>query len=105
MSEKEQLYYAIKLFLNNKYSVKEFCSNFEVIYNLELDKSSLNDKESKVFKELFEKVVYYNEFPDERKTWPGFTSEEDIYQVIQKAVRVLSISHASLTRSEIRGRN
>lgn len=89
--EKDQLYYAMKLFLKGEYPVKDFCSNFERIFNLELDKKILSDKELSVFKELFDKVAHFNEFPEDRNKWPGFTNENDIQLAVKEAAKKLDL--------------
>jgi hypothetical protein len=92
MSEKDQLYWAIKAFLKGQYPVKEFCSNFERIYNLELDKKVLTDTEKQAFDELFNTVVYDSPFPEERKNYAGHKDEQDIQKAVEKAAKELSLS-------------
>ena len=92
MSEKDQLYWAIKAFLKGEYQVKEFCSNFERIYNLELDKKVLTDNEKQTFEELFNTVVYYSQFPEDRKNYSGYKDEQDIQKAVEKAAKELSLS-------------
>lgn len=92
MSEKDQLYWAIKAFLKGEYQVKEFCSNFERIYNLELDKISLTDNEKQAFEVLFNVVVYYSPFPKDRKNYSGYKDEEEIQKAVEKTAKELNLS-------------
>lgn len=91
MNKQEELYYLIRAFLKNEYKIKDFCSNFERIYNLELDKKTLSNKESRVFKLLFDKVAYYSPIPEDRKNWPGFVDEDSIHKAITEAAKALDI--------------
>jgi hypothetical protein len=58
--------------------IGEFCSRYETVFNLELDKSSLSDSELRPLAALFEKVVWFSPFPDERKRIPHYLGESEI---------------------------
>lgn len=88
VNPKKQLYYAIKVFLRGKYSVKDFCSNFERIYNLELDKSTLTKDEKKALGNLFDKVVYFSPVESE---YEGHLDGDDIYLAVKEAASILNI--------------
>jgi hypothetical protein len=59
-------------------SLEEFCSRYETVFNLELDKSSLPDSELRPLAALFEKVVWFSPYPDERKRIPRYLGESEI---------------------------
>jgi hypothetical protein len=69
--------------------VEMFCTEFERIYNLELDKDTLTPSEAKVFSALFEHVIWYSPFEEERKQVPNYASEEDIKAAAERAAAEL----------------
>jgi hypothetical protein len=66
-----------------------FCSRFEHIYNMELDRDSLTPNEAAAFGPLFEEVVWYSPFPEERSSIPNYRSAEDIRKAAEIAARGL----------------
>lgn len=66
-------------------SVGTFCEHFERVYNFELEVAGLTATERSVFEELFNKVVYYSPFPEERQKIPNYLSEKDILDGVRKA--------------------
>lgn len=89
--ERKQLFDLIVQLRIGKLSVSEFCSNFETIYNLKLDKRSLVPAELEAFRELFEKVVWYSPHSDERKTIPNYLGEEDVRKASEVAADQLGL--------------
>jgi hypothetical protein len=64
-----------------------FCSQFEHTYNMELDKRTLTANEAAAFGPLFEEVIWYSPFPEERERIPNYRSEADIRQAAEVAAR------------------
>lgn len=92
MSKKDQLYYVLKTFLKGEYQTTDFCDNYERIYNLELDKKVLNTVEKESFEKLFNTVVYFSEFPEDRKKYSGYKNENDIQEAAEEAAKTLGLS-------------
>ncbi len=72
-----------------KLSVHSFCSQFEHIYNLELDKDELSEAETKAFASLFDKVVWYSPYEDERREIPNYLGDEEILKAVRDAEIIL----------------
>ena len=71
-------------------SVEAFCSQFETTYNLELDKSELTEAEATAFSNVFEQVIWYSPFAEERARIPNYKSEREILAAVQDAEHVLT---------------
>src|SRR6476661_2100581 len=57
-----------------------FCSNFEQAFNLYVNRRELTPSENAAFERLFNEVVYFSPFPEERAKIPNYRSEEQIRQ-------------------------
>src|SRR5262245_3725371 len=86
---RQRLRWLLSLAADGELSIKEFCEQFERTYNLELDKRALPATEAKVFGDLFEQVVWYSPFPEERADVPNYRSEEQIKAAVEAAVSTL----------------
>ena len=69
-----------------------FCSNFEQAFNFDVDRRELTARESAAFERLFNEVVYFSPFPDERETIPNYRNEEQIRQAARAAEAELASS-------------
>jgi hypothetical protein len=76
-------------FRSGKLDAESFCPRFENTYNLELDKRTLSRDEAEAFAALFEQVIWYSPFPDERRQIPNYRSEEDIARAVELAAQRL----------------
>lgn len=65
-------------FLNGKLKVETFCRDVRNAYNDAIDEEALTPSEERVFRGLFDEVVWYSPFPDERREIPNYKSEEQI---------------------------
>jgi hypothetical protein len=59
-------------------NVEKFCADFEHIYNLELDKGTLTPAEMEAFASLFESVIWFSPFEEERLRIPNYKDEAAI---------------------------
>lgn len=66
-----------------------FCENFESAFNFDVDRQALTPTEAAVFGQLFDQVVYYSPFPEERAKIPNYRSEEQILQAARHAEALL----------------
>jgi hypothetical protein len=64
-----------------------FSNEFERTYNLELDKGTLSPSEAQAFGKLFERVIWYSPFPEERAKIPNYLGEEEIRSAADEAAR------------------
>lgn len=70
-------------------SIEDFCGNFENIYNFEVDRKSLSGVEVALLNDLFECVIWYSPFPDERREIPNYRNEDDVMAAIDVAAQGL----------------
>lgn len=82
----------ISSYLSDSINAEAFCGAFEQLYNMEIDKSELSSLEDTVFRALFDKIVWYSPFPDERKQIPNYIGDEEVRRAVQDAARQLGIS-------------
>lgn len=75
---------------NGSVSVGPFCEAFETIYNLELDKRDLTDEEALAMGTIFDRIVWYSPFPEEREQIRNYVGEKEVEQVVQDAEQTLS---------------
>lgn len=68
---------------------EDFCAQFERTYNLELDKGTLSPGETTAFGQLFEQVIWYSPFPEDRAEYPGYRNEADIARAAEEAAKNL----------------
>jgi len=79
----EGLYALLRGVKGGDVSVFAFCENFERLYNFELDRKSLSEKEKGAFADLFNKVVWFSPYPEEREAVPHYLSEAEILHSIE----------------------
>ncbi len=74
----------LRSFLEGELSEREFCEQYERCYNLEADRSTVGPTESGLFEELFNEVVYYSPFAEDRRNYPGYRDERAIRKIALK---------------------
>ena len=84
-----RLYLIMEAYRSGVLGVDAFCAQFEQTYNLELDKSTLSQKETQTFQKLFEEVVWYSPFPEERAAIPNYRDDVDVKQAVERAAKEL----------------
>jgi hypothetical protein len=92
---RERLLALIAGYLGGTIEVEAFCVAFDQLYNLHLDHATLRAEEDEAFGRIFERVVWYSPFPDERAQIPGYLGPEDIRATVQKESSVLERSARS----------
>lgn len=80
----------IELLLAARLDVSEFCEEYERLFNFELEKKSLPEGELRALERLFNKVVYYSPFAEERKKIPNYLGDKEIVEGAQSTLSVLS---------------
>jgi hypothetical protein len=81
----ELLHKLLSDYLRGDIDAALFCNNFETAFNFDVSRQELTPKEEAVFGELFEQVIYYSPFPEERAKIPNYRSEEQILQAAREA--------------------
>jgi hypothetical protein len=76
-------------FLSGKLQVETFCRDVRDAYNDAIDKGALERSEQPIFQTLFDEVVWFSPFPEERKEIPNYKSEEQIKAAAVAAAREL----------------
>ena len=71
--------------LTAEISVSEFCDRYEPLWNFELESNAELGAEAPIFEQIFDSVVWYSPFPEDRDSYPGFKNEEDIIAIVRKA--------------------
>lgn len=77
-------------YLCGKLDTPLFCSNFEQAFNFDVDRRKLDTAEEAVFERLFDEVVYYSPFPEERANIPNYRSDEQIRRAAHTAAAELA---------------
>jgi hypothetical protein len=72
-------------FIEQKLDAPTFCAWFEQAYNFDTEEAELTDGERDVFETLFNEVVYFSPFPDERATIANYRGEDDIFNAARAA--------------------
>jgi hypothetical protein len=90
-----RLYALLPRLRSGDLDVPTFCSAFERIYNLELDRKELSDHETLVFSELFDRVVWFSPYAAERREIPNYLSEEEIVNAVDAAGTQLGLGRRS----------
>ncbi len=70
-----------------------FRIQFEQTCNMELDKTTLSPAEAEAFAALFEEVVWYSPFPEERARIPSYRGEAEIRAAAESAAARIGMTH------------
>jgi hypothetical protein len=81
----------IKRFRAGKIDVLSFCDEYGKQFNLDLDKSELDPMHRSVLMNLFEKVVWFSPFPEERLQIPNYLGEDAIVAEVERAAEQLGL--------------
>jgi hypothetical protein len=87
---RDDLLRLIESFLGGSLEVRDFCSRFETGFNFGVDYSKLSESDLKRFEWLFNEVVLFSEFPDDRAAYPGYRDETAIRSAAQATWDALS---------------
>jgi hypothetical protein len=87
-------YQVIQELLSGVISVERFCSNFEQLYNFDIERAVLPNEIAEALSRLFEAVVWYSPLAEERRRIPNYVDEDSVYAAAREAAARLS-HHAS----------
>lgn len=65
-------------FLSGEIETQAFCDRFERTFNFDTDKAALSEREHGALERLFDEVVYYSPFPEDRAVIPHYRDEAQI---------------------------
>jgi hypothetical protein len=82
----------LKLRLGKDIGYDEFRIEFESAFNFGLDRTTVSEQEFKVFQRVFDTVIWYSPFPDERAMITNYIGEAEMESIVAEARRVLGIS-------------
>jgi hypothetical protein len=95
LSGHDLLYLLVRKFLAGDTDVSVFCADFENSYNFHTEKAALTAVEARAFKDVFDKVVWYSPFPEERKMVPSYLGEAEIKHIVLEAAARLGVPQSS----------
>ena len=78
MLSKDQLWYLINGLLKGSYNIKDFCTEFSRIYDLETDYEELSKEENIEFMDLSEMAARFSDDGEELKIPNMYFSAQDI---------------------------
>ncbi len=88
----ERLLKIINLKLGTDIGYDDFRIEYEDAFNFGLDKKAVSSYEFSVFQRLFDKVVWYSPFPEERLKIPNYIGEAEMEAAVAEARRDLEIA-------------
>ena len=90
MNSRDRLIKLLHDFSEQVLSVKQFCASYERTFNLEIDRSELSPAERAVFQVLFNEVVYYSPYEEDRIKYPGYRNDAQIRDAAARAIKQLT---------------
>ena len=90
-NDKRRLYELMNMYLSEIITSLTFCNEFYYCYNLELDHTTLTEKENKLFSELQNINDRFSPFEEDHKIAPkAYTTEKELYDKIVEIKSKLS---------------
>lgn len=89
---REHLINLLRLKMGDGIDYDDFRREFESVFNFDLDRASVSDYEFRIFQQLFDKIVWYSPFPEERSKIPNYIGETEMEAAVAEATRALGIA-------------
>ncbi|MFK4057617.1 hypothetical protein [Brevundimonas sp. NPDC046655] len=70
-------------------TVGDFSSSVEYEWNFGDERATLSEAQKAAIQQMFDVVVYYSPYPDERARVPNYRDEQDVLQAAQDCRRSL----------------
>jgi hypothetical protein len=80
----------IDAFCADRLSVQDFCERYETTFNLEINKEELDPHARIAFQELFDVVIWYSPYPQDRREYHGYEDEQAVKKAVLRARNQLS---------------
>jgi hypothetical protein len=85
----DRLFALVTAFLANALSTGDFCERFEDEFNLRSKRMDLSKRQNEIFGQLFEEVVLYSPYPEDRASYSGYRDESAIRSAAERAWQAL----------------
>ena len=79
----------VRQLLKGEIEVVEFCDAFENWWNFLVEKSDVNAALHDAYDQLFNIVVWYSPFPEEKEQIINYKSEEEVMEAARKFIRTV----------------
>ncbi len=89
MTHKEQLYYLIREYIKGNYETYDFCNQFTIIFNIEVDFDDLNETEYNLFSDLKYMTARFSPFEEEFSVPNPFYTEKQVKEKVLLVQRQL----------------
>lgn len=80
----------VDTFLSGELSTQDFCERFEEEFNLRSRRTDLEPRHDEIFQALFEEVVLYSPYEDDRAAYPRYRDERAILVAAENARTAIS---------------
>lgn len=88
-SAEQQLVELMQALMGRRIDVAAFAAQFETVLNFQADKSLLHAEDHAALSRVFEVVVWFSPFPDDRARIASYRSPDDVYRAVQQCLREL----------------
>ena len=85
----ERLVRLIRNVCDGEIEVREFCKEFEYLWNFEREASEMAGMEKQRLKRVFDVVTWYSPYPDEQKRIPGYRDEAAVLAAAKETLKQL----------------
>ena len=81
----------LSLKVGTEISFKDFRIAIERLYNFQLEWADFSKEELDAVEKLFDEIVWYSPYPEERDAIPAYKDEDDIRRALRRARQLFSI--------------
>lgn len=75
----------VDAFLGGELSTQEFCDRFEDEFNFRTQRTDFEPGQEQIFQALFDEVVLYSPYEDDRAAYSGYRDEQAILRAARRA--------------------
>lgn len=92
-SDRERLYWLIELLDTGKLGMDNFCNEFHITYDHNIDYDTLSEEERRVFRDIAYEAARFSEHEEDHLNYPGvYSTSTEVLEKVQCAIRLLNIS-------------
>lgn len=89
MDTREKLVNLMRQVRRKELRIDEFCREYESTWNFELQPGEAGDREAELLKAVFDVVVLFSPYEEERERYPGYKSEAAVLGAVDQALQEL----------------
>lgn len=89
---RDRIFRLLRLAIGSDISHDDFRSLFERLYNLELERDEVSAVEFEALQELFDRIVWYSPFPEDRQSISNYIDEAEVDAAVTRARAKLGIT-------------